>query len=171
LNNVTVHDYVPEDELRSLMAAADCALITLRDDCLGIMSPSKLHANLAMQLPIIFIGPRGCNVAEAIDRFGCGISLRTGDVDSLVAFVMQAIEKPDEFASLGVRARRAFETAYSDAQTLPQFDAVLESVAGTESTPRCDAPETSHVAKLLKSLGFLNRRSGVVERSVVHTIR
>lgn len=133
LSNVSVHDYVPEEELRSVMACADCALITLRDDCVGIMSPSKLHANLAMQLPIVFIGPQGCNVAEAIDRFDCGVSLRTGDVDGLVAFVRRALEKPDEFSNLGVRARHAFETAYSDAQTLPQFDVLLDSLGGTVS--------------------------------------
>ena len=50
LQNVRVTGYVAAERLRSLMAAADCALITMRDEMLGVMSPSKLHANLAMGL-------------------------------------------------------------------------------------------------------------------------
>ena len=32
------------------------------------MSPSKLHANLAAGLPVLYVGPEGSNVDEAIKR-------------------------------------------------------------------------------------------------------
>ena len=48
------------------MAGADLALITLDDRGLGVMSPSKLHANLAAGLPVVYVGPEGSNVDEAI---------------------------------------------------------------------------------------------------------
>jgi hypothetical protein len=50
------------------------------DEMLGVMSPSKLHS-VAAGLPILYIGLPGGNVHEAIERSGCGISLRHGDVD------------------------------------------------------------------------------------------
>ena len=129
LTNVVVADYVPRGELRSVMASAGCTLISLRNDCLGVMSPSKLHANLAMGLPVLFVGPEGCNVDEAVDRFACGVSLRIGDVAGVVAFVREGLADTPGFRTYRERARAAFEAMYCDARTLPRFDAVLEGLA------------------------------------------
>jgi glycosyltransferase involved in cell wall biosynthesis len=128
LTNVVLHDYIPKDQTPAVMATADAALITLRDESLGVMSPSKLHANLAMGLPIVYVGPAGSNVDDAIRRFDCGVSLRHGDVTGLVAYVRRLVAEPSLRQELRRRARRAFDEAYCDARTLPQFDGVLRSV-------------------------------------------
>ena len=128
LGNIVINGYVSRERIRDLMAAADCALITLRDEMLGVMSPSKLHANLAMRLPVIYVGPERSNVDEAIKRFGCGVSLRHGDVAGLVDFVRTLMAEPRRLAELGRRARSAFEQRYCDRHTLPQFDAVIDQL-------------------------------------------
>ncbi|MGQ0830815.1 MAG: glycosyltransferase family 4 protein [Microthrixaceae bacterium] len=123
LSNVTLHEYVPKDETPSVMAGADGALITLDDRSLGVMSPSKLHANLAAGLPIVYVGPQGSNVDEAIQRFDCGSSVRHGDVEGLIAAVRGL--RDDDHAR--ARSRAAFDAHYSDEAVLPQWDAVLEA--------------------------------------------
>jgi len=132
LSNVVLHDYTPRANLLALLGAADCALITLRDDMLGVMSPSKLHANLAMGVPVLYIGPEGSNVDEAIRQFECGVSLRPGDAMGAVDFICNLMEDSGYHARLASRARRAFLTAYCDHQTLPQFDAVLQQAANQQ---------------------------------------
>jgi glycosyltransferase involved in cell wall biosynthesis len=122
LTNVVLHDYVAKEDTPAAMAGADGALITLDERSLGVMSPSKLHANLAAGLPILYVGPRGSNVDEAIDRYGCGVSLREGDVDALVAAV-RGLRADSEQRG---RARRAFDEAYCDTAVLPQLDVVLD---------------------------------------------
>ena len=124
LTNVVLHDYVPKPDTLAVMAGADAALITLDERSLGVMSPSKLHANLAAGLPVLYVGPAGSNVDEAIARYGCGTSLREGDVEGLVRAV-RALREP---ATRGVRtrARAAFDEAYVDRAALPRFDAVLD---------------------------------------------
>jgi colanic acid biosynthesis glycosyl transferase WcaI len=129
LNNVLLHDYVPKEQTPSVMAAADAALITLGDEALGVMSPSKLHSNLAMGLPVVYVGPEGSNVDDAIRRFGCGVSLRHGDVQGLVSHVRRLAGDAKLRDDLRGRARRAFDEAYCDTRTLPQFDRVIASVA------------------------------------------
>ncbi len=129
LANVILMDYVPSAQLRALLSAAHCALITLREEMLGVMSPSKLHVSLAFGLPVLYVGPAGSNVDLAIKRFGCGASFRPGDVEAVLGFLRHAVAHPEHMASLRVRARRAFEEAYCDARTLPQFDAVLTQPA------------------------------------------
>lgn len=122
LRNVVLQGYVPKEETPGVMAGAHGALITLDDRSLGVMSPSKLHANLAAGLPILYVGPSGSNVDEAIHRFGCGTSLRHGDVDGLVA----AVRRLRGAEGVRTRARQAFEQAYCDAAALPRWDAVLD---------------------------------------------
>jgi glycosyltransferase involved in cell wall biosynthesis len=122
--NVRFVDYIPKEDTASLMAGADAALITLDERSLGIMSPSKLHANLAAGLPVLYIGPPGSNVDEAIGRFDCGASLREGDVVGVIDFV-RSLRQPGA-QSLRVHARQAFDEAYCDLAVLPQFDAILD---------------------------------------------
>lgn len=132
LQNLHLHRYVPEPEARSMLAMADCALVTLRDSYLGVISPSKIHASLAMGLPLIYVGPEGGNVDEAIQRFKCGVSLRNGDVDGLVRFIRQMMAEPAYLNALKIRARKGYEAAYSDATALPKLDRLLEGlVEGT----------------------------------------
>lgn len=124
LTNVVLHGYVPKEDTPAVMAGADGALITLDDRSLGVMSPSKLHANLAAGLPVLYVGPAGSNVDEAIEQHHCGTSLRHGDTAGLVAAVRGLRAEP----GLRTRARAAFETAYADTVTLPAFDALLDEV-------------------------------------------
>ena len=123
LTNVVQRGYVPKEVTRSVMAGAAGALITLDDRSLGVMSPSKLHANLAAGLPIVYVGPAGSNVDEAIAATGCGTSVREGDVDAFVSAVRSLGTDP----SAPARSRRAFEERYCDKATLPLWDAVLDA--------------------------------------------
>ena len=106
-----------------MMAGGHGAVITLDERSLGVMSPSKLHANLAAGLPILYVGPEGSNVDEAIVETGCGTSLREGQVDELVAAVRALRSDP----SARSRSRQAFEERYSDVAALPRWDALLDS--------------------------------------------
>jgi len=123
LSNVVMRGYVPKEETPAVMAGADGALITLDERALGVMSPSKLHANLAAGLPVLYVGPSGSNVDEAIAAHGCGTSLREGDLDGLVAAVRALRE---DAVAARARSRAAFEKAYSDVSVLPLWDAVLD---------------------------------------------
>lgn len=125
LANVIHRPYLPWEQVPQAMAAAGCALITLRDDMLGVMSPSKVHANLAARLPILYIGPVGSNIDRAVSDFGCGLSARQGQTDQVVAFVKQLASDPAAHQAYRDRSRTAFDQAYNDLQTLPQFESLL----------------------------------------------
>lgn len=127
-DRVVRHAYVDREVTEGIMAGAGCALILLDDDALGLMSPSKLHANLAAGLPILYVGPAGSNVDAAIERFGCGVSLRRDDVDGLVAAVRRLRDDPAWREQLATASRRAFAEAYSDDAVLPRWDAAIEAV-------------------------------------------
>jgi colanic acid biosynthesis glycosyl transferase WcaI len=128
LRNVVMHPYVPKEQTPGIMSAVDCTLITLRDDMLGVMSPSKLHSNLAMGLPVVYVGPEKSNVDDAIQNFGCGISVRHDDIAGLVAAIKELTADEGAHTAMRTRARAAFDGAYCDLQTLPQFENVIRSL-------------------------------------------
>ena len=126
LDHVVTIPYLPWEQVPQAMLAGGCALITLRDDMLGVMSPSKLHANLAAGLPILYVGPTGSNVDHAITRFGCGLSARHGEVESIVSYIRLLANDPSHREALRTKSREAFDQAYNDTVTLPQFLSLLD---------------------------------------------
>lgn len=131
VENVRFRDYVPRDEIRRVLAGANCSLISLDNRSLGIMSPSKMNGSLAMGVPVIYAGPEGTNVDEAITRYRCGFSLRQGDVSGLADAIRLLRADPSLAADLSRNARRAFEETYSDRSALPRFDALLEGLTSS----------------------------------------
>ncbi len=118
--------YLDKSEMPGVLCGARASLITLDDDALGVMSPSKLHTSLGMGRPVIYIGPVGSNVDEAIARFDCGFSLRHGDVDGLVDAISRLRDDDALHARLSANARRAFDEAYCDTVALPRFDEIID---------------------------------------------
>jgi len=135
LTNIIMHGYIPKEQTAGAMSISDCALVTLRDDALGIMSPSKIHSNLAMGLPLIYIGPRSSNVDEAVHQFNCGTSLRHGDTTQLVEFIRSMMNDPALRATLRARARRAFDAAYCDRAVMPRFEAAIDHAVNGRISP------------------------------------
>lgn len=126
LSNLEMLPYVAKESTPAMMAAADCALITLQDWALGIMSPSKLHACLAMGLPVVYVGPQRSNVDEAIEDFQCGASFRSDDLEGLISFLTQCSRDRKFLRDFQSNARRAFESRYCDAVALASFDRVID---------------------------------------------
>jgi colanic acid biosynthesis glycosyl transferase WcaI len=126
LDDVVLRGYVPKDATPSVLAGAGCALISLDDGSRGIMSPCKLHGALASGIPVIYVGPVGTNVDEAIERYACGFSLRNGDAEGLSNAVRRLRDDDELAAELSLNARRAFEDAYCDERTLPLLDEVFD---------------------------------------------
>jgi glycosyltransferase involved in cell wall biosynthesis len=136
LDTLALHEYVPPEQRRAVLARADLALISLDERALGVMSPSKLHSCLGAALPVLYIGPAGSNVDEAIDRFGCGLRLSPGDATALADTIRDLARDAPRIIDLRRRARLAFERAYCDQATLPRFDDLLADLAGTEAGTR-----------------------------------
>jgi glycosyltransferase involved in cell wall biosynthesis len=136
LANILLHGYVPKEQTGALMAECGAACITLRNEAAGLISPSKLHAYLALGMPVLYIGPRGSNVDEAITAHGVGVSVRVGDVTGAAAFLRLLLMDSAIRASFRVKARAAFDNYYNDFSTLPQFDTILDSLAAKQPSGR-----------------------------------
>ena len=134
VDNVVLHDYVDKDQTPGVLSGAAATLICLDDEALGVMSPSKLHGSLGMGTPVVYVGPEGSNVTEAIDAYACGHSIRTGDVDGLAAAIRAWRNDPESRDLAARRAREAFVDRYCDEATLPLWDALLDGPPSVTSS-------------------------------------
>ena len=126
LTNIDFKGYVSSRELRDIQSHSHCAIITLKDSMLGCMSPSKLHAILAMGVPVFYMGPAGSSVDRAIAEYGCGESIRNEDIDHFIDRLELLSRSPELQQQYSRSARRAFEDRYCDKTNWPLFDAVIE---------------------------------------------
>jgi colanic acid biosynthesis glycosyl transferase WcaI len=133
IDNVRFRSYVPKEQTPAVLAGASCTLISLDDRSIGIMSPCKMNGSLAMGIPVIYAGPTGTNVDQAISEYGCGYSLRQGDVAALADAIRRLHADPALAAELSRKARRAFEEVYCDERALPRFDELIEELTAPGS--------------------------------------
>jgi putative colanic acid biosynthesis glycosyltransferase WcaI len=98
------------------------------DAMLGIVHPCKLYNALAVQAPIIYIGPRPSHVTEILDRLGDGypsIRVAHGEAD-ILANQIQALreKKADVRRSMPIEVSAAF----SSSVLLPELINTLEQL-------------------------------------------
>ena len=109
-----VRPYLAKSAMSTLLAHADLGLVCLEDRCVGLMSPSKIHGYLLHGVPLLYVGPSGSNVAEAIDEFQCGFQVGQRDSASLERVLNGIQSEPSVLQAKAANAKVAATTRYVD---------------------------------------------------------
>jgi glycosyltransferase involved in cell wall biosynthesis len=160
LTNFTYRDYFPRELLRHSLAVADVHLISLRSQFVGVSVPSKLYGAMASARPILFVGPRRCETADAIHDARCGVVVDPTDggdarAGRRIAQILRAwADVPAACQELGARGRCAFVERYDHRLSCAAFESVLRSawVDGGRRPPRRTA-----LAYRVRSYGWRDR--------------
>ena len=83
LQNIRLIPTQPVNKLRDLMESGDVHIISMIEECEGLLVPSKLYSALAAARPTIFIGPENSEVAKVLRDFKAGIVIPQNDVKRL----------------------------------------------------------------------------------------
>ena len=108
LDNVRLMDYFPRGQLHASLSVADVHLISMRSEMTGVVVPGKLYGAMASGRPTLFVGPGHCESADTIRQADCGLTVRLGDAEGLVAAIEGLAADPEQAAELGRRGRAAF---------------------------------------------------------------
>jgi hypothetical protein len=125
---LAVRPYVARARVPRLIAQADLGLVCLERSCLGLMSPSKIHGYLALGKPLLYLGPAGSNVAEALEQ-GCGFRVEETDAAGLEQLLRELAQPGFDLAVYGERARQAAHTRYLENVAAMEF---LHAIADPE---------------------------------------
>jgi glycosyltransferase involved in cell wall biosynthesis len=94
LENVRFRPYTERGRLGASLGAGDVHLITQRSGTEGLLVPCKLYGILAAGKPVIFVGPRGGEVARTLARCGAGTTISPGDGAGLAGAIASCLDDP-----------------------------------------------------------------------------
>jgi colanic acid biosynthesis glycosyl transferase WcaI len=126
LGNVQFHDLQPKERLGDLLNLATIHLLPQKRDAADLVLPSKLTNMLASGRPVVAGAEIGTGLAEEIE--GCGIAVKPENAEAMVTAIVQLIEDPILYHTLGQAARKRAETAWSRAPIIANFLEWLQNI-------------------------------------------
>ena len=112
LNQVHLLDFVPRAALQESLAEADAHVVTLRQEMTGICVPSKVYGAMSVARPLVFVGPEHCEAADTLRAADCGLTVRPGDVDGLVAALERLANDRPSSRQMGERGLSTFSAEF-----------------------------------------------------------
>jgi len=104
LGNVLSLPYQPTEELRFSLSAADVHVVAMGGAMVGCVHPCKFYGALAVERPVVLLGPEPCHVTGIFARADCGWRIAHGDTDGLVA-LLERLAAPAAAGELEAKAR------------------------------------------------------------------
>lgn len=130
LGNVEFRDYLPREDLKFSLPAADVHFMSLRPEQTGVAVPGKLYGILAAGRPVLFVGARRCESADTINLGGAGLTYGLGDSDGLVQGILRLRDEAGTRHRMGRAARTAFLTTYEREVACERWRGFLEEISG-----------------------------------------
>jgi putative colanic acid biosynthesis glycosyltransferase WcaI len=98
LNNVTLIERVSENDLNTLLAAADIWIIPYRRSMSGISVPSRLYNLLAIGRPVVALSESDAEHALMLSEHNAGWVVEPENVAALAAAISAAASNPEDVA-------------------------------------------------------------------------
>jgi glycosyltransferase involved in cell wall biosynthesis len=126
LANIDFHPPCPREQIASILASMDVAVIPLRTTIRGSV-PSKIYEAMSSGIPVLLAanGEAREIVEKAGAGAGAGVAVDPGDIDGLASAARKLASQPEWCMAMGHTGRRAAETFYDRMKIMSAFEAVL----------------------------------------------
>jgi glycosyltransferase involved in cell wall biosynthesis len=142
--NIVSLPYQPLADIRYSLSAADVHVVSIADEAVGVVHPCKVYGALAIGRPVIALAPAASYVADILDRDRVGWLVEHGDVDRLVALLVELLATPAaELAAMGQAAKEAVRTCYSRDLLLGRVCDIVAGVAASGCGAGAEAGRTA----------------------------
>ena len=135
LENVRLLPRVPREQMESVMAGCDVALVSLDQRMLGLGVPSKLYGILAAGRAVLAVMPEQSEVARVLREEQCGVNVPEGTPERIAEEIAKLADARGRLEELGRNAEAAVRAKYSidDAcvKYWSEFKYLVEGVAVT----------------------------------------
>ena len=128
MSNMTLLVNRPRDELADSLNASDVGVISFVHGMAGISVPSRMYNIMAAGKPIIAVVDENSELALVVKEEQIGWVVLPGDVDQLVAVILEAHVNPARLTEMGQRARRVAETKYSFARVIESYRNLIQGL-------------------------------------------
>jgi colanic acid biosynthesis glycosyl transferase WcaI len=121
LMNITWADSRPRGELSDSLACSSVAIISQRDQLVGIAVPCKLYGILASGRAVIAAVPERSEVATVVREEGCGVVVPPSDPAALAAAIRCLVDDSHATTEMGRLAFVAYRSKYSMEAAISRF--------------------------------------------------
>lgn len=125
LANVRFADPVRFGRLSELLGSACVHLVSMREEVLGCLVPSKTYGIMAAARPGVLVGPRASEPARLFRASGGGFNVGPGDSNGLVAVLRRLRDRPGLAAQMGSAARSYYEANLGRDRSVGSIKAAL----------------------------------------------
>jgi colanic acid biosynthesis glycosyl transferase WcaI len=126
-NNIVSLPYQPLSELKYSLSAADCHVVSIGNDVVGIVHPCKVYGAMAVSRPILGLGPRPSHVSDLVESNHIGWFITHGEVDACEQALRAMLDTSAAARSdMGTRAAQVVATSLSKATLIKRFCDLLE---------------------------------------------
>jgi glycosyltransferase involved in cell wall biosynthesis len=127
LPNVLMLPQVARNQIPTILAASDAAIVTLRATPLfELVIPSKMFEAMVMKRPII-LGVRG-EAQRIVEGGRCGVIFQPGDAEGLTSQIAALAADPALCQQLGENGFRLVTDAYNRDDLAAKYLAIIEQV-------------------------------------------
>ena len=136
LSNVVFLPPQPRAALSESLALGHLHVVTLKTGCERLVYPSKIYGIAAVGRSLLFIGPRGCDVALTIESDGLGRAFSPAELAQAASYVAVMSTQPQVLAEASRKAAEASSRHGGFARALARWDEILssEELAGKGGT-------------------------------------
>lgn len=128
LDNMRFLPPQPAKNLKAMMEAGDVHLVTMKKNALGKLFPCKFYAACAASRPVIFVGPKGCDIDTKIKMSGCGASVRNEDAKALTQAILAYRYDGNAWYRAGAAAGRLVAENGGAQKSLKAWEDLIESL-------------------------------------------
>lgn len=123
--NVRFLPFFPANRIRSVLAAPDAHVITVKRGLEGVVVPSKMYGILAAGKPIVAVTPEETDAASLGAKFGFAVSADPDSPEKVATAIRSLVVDKAKLQSMG-RAAQAVATGYDRVKELQKFVKIIE---------------------------------------------
>jgi colanic acid biosynthesis glycosyl transferase WcaI len=128
LENLTILDPLPREELCDGLNACDIAIISFSGGMSGISVPSRMYNVLSAGKPLLAVCDDDSELAAVVREEVIGWVIPPGRPDLMVAALREAKADPNRLRAMGERARKAAETKYTSVHVIEVYKSLIEGL-------------------------------------------
>ena len=125
--NIISLPYQPLSELKYSLSAADVHVVSIGNNLVGVIHPSKIYGALAVGRPVLALGPASSHIASIVNSYSIGWHVEHGDKDRLRSVIEEILSMPKEkLSELSANAKEVAVSKYSKDKLLNNICDVIE---------------------------------------------
>jgi len=102
-----------------MLCAADVHVVSVGNETVGIVHPSKLYGALAAGRPLLVLGPAHSPAAQLVKQHALGWHIEHGDIDGMCRILREIAEMPnDQLDGLQQRALHFSKQHFSKSEAV-----------------------------------------------------